>query len=176
MKAAIRDLETLCKRLDLPDEPQLGAKASSTFPVFVPLPFLNRIKPGDVNDPLLRQVIPVVDEDQSPEHYSIDPLAEAESTLKPGLLQKYKGRVLMVATGACAVHCRYCFRRHFPYQESPNSLAQWHPAIKQIADDDSIEEVILSGGDPLTIVDERLSELVEALSAIDHLKLSLIHI
>ena len=108
-----------------------------------PLPLVARMEIGDPNDPLLRQVLPIAAENQSPDHYSIDPLAELGATLQPGLLQKYNGRVLMIVTGACAVHCRYCFRRHFPYQESPSSPSQWAPAIEQIASDDSIEEVIL---------------------------------
>lgn len=186
MKSAIRDVDTLLKRLGLSDlprspkeskdgSPRVGAAAVSQFPVFVPLPLLSRMQPGDLNDPLLRQVLPFDSEDESPEHYTIDPLGESSSVLTPGLLQKYKGRVLMVATGACAVHCRYCFRRHYPYQESPVSLAQWEPALGKIAADDSIEEVILSGGDPLTIVDAKLAELVKRLEAIEHVKRLRIH-
>lgn len=175
MKLAIRDVDTLNERLKLPSHAKVGAKAVQQFPVFVPLPFLGRMKMGDLTDPLLRQVLPVPDEDESPAHFSKDPLSESESTLQPGMLQKYAGRVLLVTTGACAVHCRYCFRRHFPYQESPHSPAQWESAIEQIAGDPSIEEVILSGGDPLTLVDEQLARLVEKLDSIRHLKRLRIH-
>ena len=175
MKSAIRDVDTLRERLGLPENDQIGAKAISAFPVFVPEPFLKRMKRGDLGDPLLRQVLPVADEDASPQHFSTDPLDESGSTLQPGLLKKYAGRVLLNTTGACAVHCRYCFRRHFPYEHSPVSIEQWQPAIDQIAADDSIEEVILSGGDPLTIVDARLSELVAALNSIPHLQRLRIH-
>ncbi|MDG1874419.1 MAG: EF-P beta-lysylation protein EpmB [Mariniblastus sp.] len=175
MKSAIRDVETLRERLSLPKNRQLGAEATATFPVFVPEPFLSRMQPGDLNDPLLRQVLPVSEEDESPQHFSKDPLNEAVSTLQPGLLQKYSGRVLLITTGACAVHCRYCFRRHFPYEHSPVSIKQWQSAIDQIASDPSIEEVILSGGDPLTIVDARLAELIKALNSIPHLKRLRIH-
>lgn len=175
MKSAIRDVKTLRLRLNLPDNPGIGAKAEEKFPVFVPLPFLNRMVPGDLEDPLLRQVLPVSDEDTSPVDFSLDPLLESEATLTPGLLQKYAGRVLLVVTGACAIHCRYCFRRHFPYQESPKSTGQWRTAIQQIAMDPTIEEVILSGGDPLTLVDDRLADLVSQLQQIQHLKRLRVH-
>ena len=95
--------------------------------------------------------------------------------LRPGLLQKYHGRVLMVTTGACAVHCRYCFRRHFPYAQVPKSPAAWQPAIDQVAADSSVEEVILSGGDPLTLVDDHLAELVDRLARIPHLRRLRVH-
>ena len=179
MKWAIRDIETLRERLNLPAKPENlvngGAKAAQQFPVFVPLPLLSRMEPGNPDDPLLRQVLPVAAENDSPDHYSIDPLAELGATLQPGLLQKYDGRVLLIATGACAVHCRYCFRRHFPYQESPSSPSQWEPAIEQIANDVSVEEVILSGGDPLTLVDSQLAQLIGRLNTIPHLKRLRVH-
>jgi len=176
MKWAIRDVKTLLERLELSFDPQFKLPvAASQFPVFAPLPFLGRMKVGDPNDPLLRQVLPQIEEDQSPAHFSIDPLGESTASLQPGLMQKYQGRVLLVTTGACAVHCRYCFRRHFPYDQSPSSPKQWEPAIKQIAADESIEEVILSGGDPLTIVDEQLATLVDRLSEINQLKRLRIH-
>lgn len=175
MRWAIRDVDSLRERLDLPQDSSLGAESAAQFPVFVPLPLLTRMTPGDWNDPLLKQVLPVRSEDHSPPGFSLDPLGESAATLTPGLLQKYAGRVLLVTTGACAVHCRYCFRRHFPYTESPTSPTQWEPAIAQIAADDSIEEVILSGGDPLTIVDQQLEKLVDRLKQIRHLKRLRIH-
>jgi EF-P beta-lysylation protein EpmB len=176
MKWAIRDVKTLLERLELPlNLLEQNPEAAKQFPVFVPLPLLERMKVGDLDDPLLRQVMPLLAEDHSPKHFSIDPLGESAATLQPGLIQKYSGRVLLVTTGACAVHCRYCFRRHFPYDESPSSPSQWEPAIKQISADSSIEEVILSGGDPLTIVDEQFEKLVVRLSQIEHLKRLRIH-
>ena len=175
MKWAIRDLNSLLRHLDLPPDPSLGAEATTDFPVFVPLPLLSRIRRGDVNDPLLRQVLPVRSEDDSSAGFSLDPLRETQATLTPGLLQKYVGRVLLVATGVCAIHCRYCFRRHFPYGQSPASIAQWEPAIARIEADESIEEVILSGGDPLTMVDDRMGELIGRLSQISQLKRLRIH-
>jgi EF-P beta-lysylation protein EpmB len=175
MKSAIRDVETLRLRLKLPVDSRIGAKAAKQFPVFVPLPFLGRMSPGDPDDPLLRQVLPVSEEDEAPSGFSLDPLHESAAARTPGMLQKYAGRVLLITTGACAIHCRYCFRRHFPYQDSPKSGAQWQSAIEQIADDPSIEEVILSGGDPLTLVDEQLATLIEQLKPIRHLKRLRVH-
>lgn len=175
MKWAVRDLESLRQCLELPENSDLGAAATKHFPVFVPRPFLSRMERGNVDDPLLRQVLPLPSEDASPDRFTVDPLDEAAATLTPGLLQKYEGRVLLVTTGACAIHCRYCFRRHFPYSEAPSSLDQWLPAIEKIRQDTSIEEVILSGGDPLTIVDATLTSLVEKLSAIQHISRIRIH-
>ena len=175
MKSAVRDLSSLCQHLGIEADLEATADPTAQFPVFVPLALLARMERGNKSDPLLLQVLPVEQENESPKHYSIDPLGESAATLQPGLLQKYQGRVLMIVTGACAVHCRYCFRRHFPYQESPTSMAQWQSAIAEIAADESIEEVILSGGDPLTVVDSKLAELVGALDEIEHLKRLRIH-
>jgi L-lysine 2,3-aminomutase len=104
-----------------------------------------------------------------------DPVGDAAATRQPGLLQKYQSRALLVTTGACAVHCRYCFRRHFPYDEGPRSIAAWQAAIDEIAVDTSIHEVILSGGDPLTIIDDTLAELIDKLAAIPHVRRLRVH-
>jgi EF-P beta-lysylation protein EpmB len=92
-----------------------------------------------------------------------------------GLLQKYRSRALLITTGACAVHCRYCFRREYPYSESPRSPADWQPAIDKLAADPSIDEAILSGGDPLTLVDSHLAALAERLARVKRLKRLRIH-
>jgi len=173
MKTAIRDGRTLCRRLGLP-EPH-GLAADCAFPVFAPLGYVSRMRPGDPRDPLLRQVLPLDEEAVDVAGFSHDPVQDQAAMLQPGLLQKYAGRVLLVTTGACAIHCRYCFRRHFPYGEGPHSAAQWGPAIEQIAADPTIDEVILSGGDPLTLVDAQLAELAERLAAIPHLRRLRIH-
>ena len=133
------------------------------------------MRPGDPADPLLRQVLPLATETEWPPGYSCDPVGDQQASLLPGLLHKYQGRVLIVATGACAVHCRYCFRRHFPYQESPRTLPAWSGALDHIASDASIHEVILSGGDPLTLVDESLAELATRIAAIPHVRRLRIH-
>jgi EF-P beta-lysylation protein EpmB len=104
-----------------------------------------------------------------------DPVGDSQVEVAPGLLHKYQGRVLLITTGACAIHCRYCFRRHYPYSSAPKSLDQWEPALDAIAADASIQEVILSGGDPLSVVDSVLSQLVERLDRISHLKRLRIH-
>jgi EF-P beta-lysylation protein EpmB len=175
MKAAVRELPDLLQRLNLPENEAFGARAVSTFPVFVPLPYLSRIRAGDPCDPLLRQVLPVQAEDTSPEGYSLDPLGEDAATLQPGLLQKYHGRVLMVTTGACAIHCRYCFRRHFPYGESPAMQQLSDQLARQLAADQNLDEVILSGGDPLTLVDQTLSDLLDVIESAGHVKRLRIH-
>lgn len=175
MKWAIRDIKSLRSSLKLPQEVETSLKAAQQFPVFVPLPFLSRIEPQNPADPLLRQVLPLLQEEDTPPGFGNDPLEESNATLRPGLLQKYQSRVLLVTTGACAIHCRYCFRRNFPYSDSPAMTEQWQPAIDQIAADPKIDEVILSGGDPLTMVDEKLSELVAQIQSIPHIKRLRIH-
>ena len=151
--------------LELPDElatrPGGRTRRVGSFSLFAPRGFVARMRPGDPNDPLLRQVLPLAEELDDVPGFVADPVGDAEATRQPGLLQKYDGRVLLVTTGTCAVHCRYCFRRHFPYAEAPRSLADWQPALDEIAADTSIHEVILSGGDPLMIVDHMLAQLVE---------------
>jgi EF-P beta-lysylation protein EpmB len=176
MKDAVRDADELCRLLDLPEEFASAARASAgQFPLFVPRGFIARMRPGDPNDPLLRQVLPVADETRDVAGFVADPVDDAAATRQPGLLQKYDGRVLLVTTGACAVHCRYCFRRSFPYETSPRSIDDWRPAIDEIASDDSIREVILSGGDPLTLVDSTLAGLIDELADIEHVRRLRVH-
>ena len=168
---AVRDPVELCQRLELPTSLHAAAiSAAEGFPVFAPHSYIDRMQVGDVDDPLLRQVLPLADELESPPGFSADPLDESSAEQQPGLLQKYRGRVLMITTGLCAIHCRYCFRRHYPYDEAPRSLEQWQPALAEIAADSSIKEVILSGGDPLSLSDRKLAWLVEQLDQIPHLR------
>ncbi len=174
MRTAIRDVKTLRKQLNLPQDPS-SAGAAASFGLFAPQPFVDRIKPGDVSDPLLLQLLPTAAEDQSPTHFSVDPLAESDARLTTGVLKKYSGRALMIVTGACAIHCRYCFRRHFPYSNNSAGGNDLEGALATIAADPSIEEVILSGGDPLTVVDQKLSTLLASLEAIPHLRRVRIH-
>jgi EF-P beta-lysylation protein EpmB len=176
MKEAIRDVGELCRLLRLSDDCLAGAtQAARPFALFVPRGYAARMRPGDPNDPLLLQILPLADELQDPPGFLTDPVGDRPATRAPGLLHKYQGRVLLVTTGACAVHCRYCFRRHFPYSESPHSPAEWEPAIEQIEADASIDEVILSGGDPLMLVDDWLSRLAHRLSRIPHLRRLRVH-
>jgi L-lysine 2,3-aminomutase len=180
LRSAVRDPVELCRRLGLPAEYEAAAvRAARQFPVFAPLGYIARMRPGDPHDPLLRQVLPLAEEECETPGFSADPLHEvaagAAAGRAPGLLQKYAGRALLVTTGACAVHCRYCFRRNYPYDELPRGLAQWQPALAEIAADASLEEVILSGGDPLTLTDQRLADLAERLAAIPHVRRLRVH-
>jgi len=172
----VRDPVELCRLLGLPRRYETQALAAAReFPLFVPWAYLRKIRPGDAGDPLLRQVLPLADELETPPGYTVDPLAEDHATLRPGVIQKYAGRVLIVTTGVCAVHCRYCFRRHFPYEASPRSAHEWQPALDDIARDATLTEVILSGGDPLMLVDEQLAELVARIESIDHVRRLRVH-
>jgi EF-P beta-lysylation protein EpmB len=179
VRDAIRDPAELCRVLGLPDEIAAAARQASSatpgFSLFAPRGFVARMCPGDLNDPLLLQVLPLADELNDVPGFVADPVGDTDATRQPGLLHKYEGRVLLVTTGVCAIHCRYCFRRHFPYSEGPRSLADWRPALEEIAGDPSIHEVILSGGDPLMVVDHVLADLVEELAAIPHVRRLRVH-
>ena len=173
---AIDDPAVLLRALDLPEHLLPAARrAAALFPLRVPAPYLKRIRPGDAADPLLRQVLPLDLECETRPGYSADPLGESAAQPVPGLLKKYHGRALLIATGACAVHCRYCFRRHFPYADAHAGGSRLEPALAAIAADASIGEVILSGGDPLTLSDARLAELAHRLTAIGHVHTLRIH-
>lgn len=166
----------LCRRLNLPSSyAQNAVQASEGFPVFAPENYVRRMNLGDPSDPLLRQVLPLQEELEQLEGFTADPVGDLSSKRDAGLIHKYEGRVLLITTGTCAIHCRYCFRRHYPYDNEPRSLAQWNPAIQSIADDHTVHEVILSGGDPLSLSDEKLSKLVDELDRIPHLRRLRIH-
>jgi EF-P beta-lysylation protein EpmB len=145
------------------------------FPLRVPRPYIDRIIPGNINDPLLQQVLPLSLESKNVPGYSTDPLDETATNMQPGIIHKYTGRVLLILTGACAINCRYCFRRHFAYSDNQNSKAQWLDALKYIEADPSITEVIYSGGDPLLNSDKQLGFLTQAIAGIAHVKRLRIH-
>jgi L-lysine 2,3-aminomutase len=149
--------------------------AARLFPLRVPRGFVARMRPSDPRDPLLRQVLPLAEECLAVEGFGADPVGDLSAMVVPGVLHKYHGRVLLTATGACAVHCRYCFRRHFPYADANPAVDQWHSALGYIAGEKSITEVILSGGDPLSLPDRRLADLVRRLEAIPHLRRLRLH-
>lgn len=173
---AIRDPDQLLERLQLPVSLREAAhRAAEQFPVMVPQSYLDRMRPGDPDDPLLRQVLPLSDELLEVAGFVADAVGDQEARAVPGLLQKYAGRVLLVTTGACAVHCRYCFRRHYPYGDEPRRLDDWEPALEAIAADETVHEVLLSGGDPLMLTDRRLGELIVRLEAIPHLRRLRLH-
>lgn len=170
---SFRDVVSLAEFCGLqPDQLQTY---DAQFPLRVPLAYAKRIRHGDIYDPLLKQVLPLRAELQRYPGYSNDPLAERAANPLPGLIQKYRGRVLLVLNGNCAIHCRYCFRQYFPYAENAGKREDWQAALDFIARDPDISEVILSGGDPLTASDRRLRELTESLEAIPHIKRLRIH-
>jgi len=173
---AVSDPRELLRLLDL--DPQLAlrphAAAAAAFRLRVPRGFVRRMRRGDARDPLLLQVLPGAAELLELPGFDSDPLNERAAMRAPGLLHKYHGRVLLITTEACAVHCRYCFRRDFPYP-SGGEHGRWQAALAAIASDPSIEEVILSGGDPLSLTDARLSQLTGALRAIPHIRRLRLH-
>lgn len=176
LSAAISNPRELLSALGLEaKEISLSETAHSQFRLRVPHSFVARMRRGDRHDPLLRQVLPIDDENRLQPGYSEDPLLESAAMPVPGLLHKYKGRVLLTVTGACAIHCRYCFRRHFPYSEANPASDDWQQSLGYIRAHVDIEEVILSGGDPLSLTDDRLSGLVEQLQTIPHLRRLRIH-
>jgi EF-P beta-lysylation protein EpmB len=149
--------------------------AENNFSVKVPRPFLSRINPDDPFDPLLRQVLPLPEENMVATGYRLDSVGEFNKHITPGLIKKYHGRALLITTASCALHCRYCFRRHYPYQENLAGQDNWSQAISILRDDNEIFEIILSGGDPLSLTDEKLEKLICQLEDISHLKLLRIH-
>jgi EF-P beta-lysylation protein EpmB len=145
------------------------------FALLVPRGFAALMTPGDPQDPLLRQVLPLKSELARTPGYVPDPVGDGPAARVPGLLQKYRGRALLMAHGACAVHCRYCFRRHFPYAELGAQVARTGRALARIAADETLAETILSGGDPLMLDDPSLGDLLERLDAIPHLRRLRLH-
>jgi EF-P beta-lysylation protein EpmB len=173
---AIGDPAELCRLLCLPAEMAAAAVgASREFPLWVPRPFLSRICPGDPHDPLLLQVLPQAAELAAVPGFVPDPLGESTSMLEKGLLWKYQGRILLVATGSCAVHCRFCFRRHFPFSSGNCSKTSWEQILPRVRTEPSIHEVILSGGDPLTLPDDKIAYIIEQLDDISHIRRVRIH-
>ena len=159
-----------------PDEVGLANGACEEFALKVPRSFVQRMRHGDPRDPLLLQVLSSQREMSDVQGYVRDPVGENGATIPHrGIIHKYYGRVLLIVSGGCAVNCRYCFRRHFPYNENQNSRQEWREALQFISADDSIEEVILSGGDPLVATDEQLQQLVAQIAAIPHVRRLRIH-
>lgn len=158
------------------DDVGLANGACDDFPLKVPHSFAGRMRRGDPHDPLLLQVLSTGQEMIDSPGYLRDPVGESGATLpRRGIIHKYHGRVLLIVSGGCAVNCRYCFRRHFPYSENQNSREQWREALQYISTNSSIEEVILSGGDPLVVTDVQLRQLVEQIAAITHVRRLRIH-
>ncbi len=171
---AIRTPEALLTALDLPAD-RVSHAAAADFPLRVPQAFVARMQKGDWHDPLLRQVLPLDEELKIQEGFNQDPVGDLDAVSGHGILQKYHGRVLVMTTAACGIHCRYCFRRHFPYSEHTTRRTQWQALVDVITADNSISEVILSGGDPLSLDDVALRDLLQKIDAIEHVKRIRIH-
>ena len=176
LREAVRDPRELLDLLGLDRlAPRLSDEAMVQFPLRVPRGFVARMRRGDPRDPLLRQVLPLDDEMRPMPGFGLDAVGDGAAKTAPGVIQKYRGRALLVATGSCAIHCRYCFRRHFPYAEETAARDGWREAVDRIRRDASIEEVLLSGGDPLSLSNGKLAELTGALADIPHLRRLRIH-
>lgn len=150
-----------------PDTPALPA-AAGDFPLRVPRGYAARMRKGDPRDPLFLQVWSRPEEALDVPGFGTDAVGDLAKLKAGGIIHKYAGRALVIATGACAVHCRYCFRRHFPYAEATASRQHWDETLRELAADRSIGEVILSGGDPLSLTDEKLAPFAEALEFLPH--------
>lgn len=175
-REAIRDPRELLRQLGL-DPVELGVsdEAAGQFAVRVPQGFAARMRHGDRHDPLLRQVLPITDELKVVPGFSLDAVGDGAAKKATGVIQKYRGRALLVTTGSCAINCRYCFRRHFDYGTENAAREGWRDAVDAIAQDPDIDEVILSGGDPLSLATHKLVELTQALKQIPHLRRLRIH-
>jgi len=159
---AVRDPRELLALLGLQGTvPGLSDAAAAQFPLRVPRGFIARMRHGDPHDPLLRQVLPLDDEMQAVPGFVVDAVGDAAARAGHGVIHKYNGRALLIATGSCAVHCRYCFRRHFPYAEETAAAGGWQQAVDAIRADATLHEVILSGGDPLSLATPKLAELTD---------------
>lgn len=176
LAAAIRDPASLLKLLEIKPSHLDGINAAQqAWTIRVPLPYVRRMGKGDIDDPLLKQVLPLGSEMLSVPGFSSDPLGEGDANPIPGVVHKYHGRALLIISPACAVHCRYCFRRHFPYEDNTLGKKQWQAALDYLANDESISEVIYSGGDPLAANNNFLLWMTEKIAAIPHIKRLRIH-
>ena len=176
MAAAFARPEQLLAFLELdPALAPAAAEASTLFAFKVTRSYAARMRKGDHDDPLLRQVLPLDGELKATPGFGSDPVGDIEAVATPGVLHKYHGRVLLITTAACAINCRYCFRRAFPYNETRLSRREQSLALDYIAGDKTIREVILSGGDPLMLNDRRLEKLIRAIATIPHIRRLRIH-
>ena len=169
LNQAFKDPVTLLEYLELATLDNVSKiDIDNPFSMLVPLSYAAKMKKGDWNDPLLRQVLPLKDEKIITQGFVSDPVGDLNAEISPGVLHKYQGRILLVTTGSCPVHCRYCFRREYPYTESIPDKKYWQNTLEKIKKDDSIKEVILSGGDPLMLSDKRLQKIYTEIDAIPH--------
>lgn len=173
---AIRDPQQLLAALGLDPALLPAARAAAArFPLLVPASYLRRIPPGTPDDPLLRQVLPLADELLTSPQERADPVGDLAARQAPGLLHKYHGRALLITTPACAIHCRYCFRRDFPYRDNQAGREHWHDALDWLKRHPQVTEIILSGGDPLVLDDRRLGQLISELEKLTHVRRLRLH-
>jgi EF-P beta-lysylation protein EpmB len=173
---AITDPEVLIRRLGLDAGLLPTARmAAQQFRLKVPESYVARMQSGNPNDPLLRQVLPMESELQQAPGFVEDPVGDLDAMAAPGVIQKYAGRALLIATGACAIHCRYCFRRHYPYGQASARRNRWPHTLAWLRARPDIREIILSGGDPLMLTDGELAAMARDLARIDHLRTLRLH-
>jgi len=174
LKEAVRDVAELAALLELPVESIAAPNVDADFPLRVPRAFVRRMRKGDPRDPLLLQVLPSAQEALDVPGFTGDPVAEI-GLARGGVVRKYSGRALLIATGACPVHCRYCFRRAFPYSSQLASRSDWSGAVGALRSMPDIDEVILSGGDPLSLGNRRLATLIDELAALGTVRRIRVH-
>ncbi len=175
LKETITNPEKLLQELQLPIEKfAQDIVARRLFPLRVSRSFVTKMEKGNPKDPLFLQVWTSSDELLFAEGFTKDPLDEQNQPI-PNILHKYANRLILMVKNGCAINCRYCFRRHFPYVENPGNKSHWKKALDYIASQSQIEEVIFSGGDPLMATDEELTWLIKQLETIPHLKRLRIH-
>ena len=177
MAEAVRSPAELFDILNIPvkSRPEILVEPRH-FPLLVTQSYIRRIAKRDPNDPLLRQILPLaIEASTSNINEKLDPVGDLDASTAPGLLQKYHGRALLISTGACAIHCRYCFRRHFPYNEQSLTATKWQETFKHLKTQTDIHEIILSGGDPLMLSNQRLATIIEKINDIPHIKRLRIH-
>jgi len=176
LAAATTSVSSLLKQLKLEHALKI-IDLQPDFKCLVTESFINKIEAGNINDPLLQQILPLNDENNAiMQHQGVsDPVGDIQAMATPGLLHKYHGRSLLISTGACAVHCRYCFRRHYPYQQFSSSPRSQTETLAYLKKNSDIEEIILSGGDPLILDNKRLGQLIDKLESVPHLQTLRIH-
>lgn len=174
LREGFRDPDSLLTFLGL-ESNVVPASLRADFPMRVPRAFAERMTAGAMTDPLLLQVLTDPDETRAHPGFGIDPVGDLDSRSAPAVLHKYQGRALLMTTGACAVHCRYCFRQHYPYAGQTIGPRKWQEALAYLARHDDIEEVILSGGDPFMLRTRKLCELTRDLASLPHIRRLRIH-
>lgn len=176
LKEAVKEPKELLEQLGLTlQQVSLTSAENINFPLKVPQPYIDRMEVGNAKDPLLLQVLPTDHETQQISGYITDPLAENSTNIQQGIIHKYQGRLLLITSSACAIHCRYCFRQHFPYSENRLSGQALNKALDYIEANSDVHEIILSGGDPLSVSDVWLGNLLRSLDNISHVKRIRIH-